>query len=365
VVEEHTPSHVRFKDGIQAGGTRRPQPLSTRPVLVRPGFPTIAVIGAGISGLSAAARLEELGARPLVLEKSRGLGGRSATRRVGHLAFDHGAQYFTVRAPLFEQALRPFLERGMVARWNPRIVELAPDRSRSPAKDSARFVGVPGMSALGRGLMGATEVRQGVRIVGMKRGAEERWTLFCEQGSEHGPFAGVIVTCPAPQAGKLLADRAPDLARQCGEVEMLPCWAIMVAFDPPLGLDLDAAFVDDDLLAWAACDSSKPGRRPRPECWTLHATSEWSRRRLEDDAGTVARSMIRRFFELTDSPAAEPATLLAHRWRFARSAEPGERGRLLDESRRLGVAGDWTQGDQLEAAFLSGRDIADRLASLI
>ena len=41
------------------------------------------VIGAGIAGLSAAAELAAAGSRVLVLDKSRGMGGRMATRRLG------------------------------------------------------------------------------------------------------------------------------------------------------------------------------------------------------------------------------------------------------------------------------------------
>ena len=59
----------------------------------------LAVIGAGVAGLVAARALRQR--RPelalAVFEKSRGLGGRVATRRREGFAFDHGAQ--NLRAP--------------------------------------------------------------------------------------------------------------------------------------------------------------------------------------------------------------------------------------------------------------------------
>ena len=42
---------------------------------------TIAVVGAGLSGLLVAHTLRERGATVVVLEKSRGVGGRMATKR--------------------------------------------------------------------------------------------------------------------------------------------------------------------------------------------------------------------------------------------------------------------------------------------
>ncbi len=326
--------------------------------------PAIAVIGAGISGLSASARLRELGLQVQVMEKSRGLGGRSATRRIGHLGFDHGAQYLTVRESTLEKVLAPLIQRGVVALWEPNIVRLASDRMRSPGREAKRFVGVPGMSTLSRSLRGKSVVTLGTRISSVARLDDRAWTLSGEQGDVYGPFAGVIVTCPAPQAADLLADVSPDLARACAEVEMLPCWATMVAFDSPLQLDFDAAFVDDEVIAWAANESTKPGRSAQPECWTLHAAPAWSRDHLEKDADLISRDMVERFLDISGASSAEPTTRVAHRWRFARSAEPRAYGNLLDPIGRIGVAGDWTRGDRVEGAFMSGFRIADQLAIL-
>ena len=58
----------------------------------------IAVIGAGISGLVCARRLQQAGHRVVVLDKSRGVGGRVATRRLHNTIADHGARYLGHRS---------------------------------------------------------------------------------------------------------------------------------------------------------------------------------------------------------------------------------------------------------------------------
>jgi len=63
----------------------------------------IAVVGAGMAGITCARTLQQAGHQVTVFEKSRGLGGRMATRDSAFGSFDHGAQYFT-RCAIFHRA---------------------------------------------------------------------------------------------------------------------------------------------------------------------------------------------------------------------------------------------------------------------
>lgn len=323
----------------------------------------IAVIGAGIAGLAAARTLADAGFAVHIYEKSRGLGGRAASRRLDRFQFDHGAQYFTARSPQFRSVVAGLLDAGSVAAWTPRIFRLTSDGAREPAADADRFVGVPGMSSLGRALAGDLPVTKGTRISTLHRRGGG-WTPVSADENLLEPVEAVIITCPAPQAAELLQSASSDLAAACRSAEMLPCWAAMAAFESPLGLDLDAAFVDDATIAWVAREASKPGRVSTPECWTLHASPEWSAARLEDEADNVAAAMLARFFELAGLARREPATLLGHRWRFARGEQPAL-GNLVDPGARLAIAGDWTRGDRLEDAWLSGIEAAQSIAGLL
>ena len=62
---------------------------------------TVAVVGAGLSGLVAAKRLADSGRSVVVIDKGRSVGGRLATRRIHDATLDHGAQFFTVRSAEF------------------------------------------------------------------------------------------------------------------------------------------------------------------------------------------------------------------------------------------------------------------------
>ncbi len=77
-----------------------------------PGARRIAVVGAGLAGLGAARALAGAGREVVVFEKSRGLGGRLATRRVEGAVLDHGCPVIEVPA---RRAARP-PDRGPRAR---------------------------------------------------------------------------------------------------------------------------------------------------------------------------------------------------------------------------------------------------------
>ena len=84
---------------------------------------TIAVIGAGLSGL-VFARTLNADTKVVIFEKSRGFGGRMATRRAELLEFDHGAQFFTAKGDPFQNFLKPFMDVGIVKVWNANVVHL-------------------------------------------------------------------------------------------------------------------------------------------------------------------------------------------------------------------------------------------------
>ena len=77
----------------------------------------IAIIGSGISGLAAARTLNKI-ADITIFEKSRGIGGRIATRRANPFTFDHGAQYFLVKNADFKSFVSPYIKSGVVKRWD-------------------------------------------------------------------------------------------------------------------------------------------------------------------------------------------------------------------------------------------------------
>ena len=310
----------------------------------------VAVVGAGLAGLTCAQVLKEAGCEVVVLEKSRGPGGRLSTRRTDAAQYDHGAQYFTVRDARFAQFISARVADGSVAVWQPRRP------STAPATDEPWYVGTPGMSALGRAQARGLDVRTEQRVTSLQRRAEQ-WQLGMEDGSVLEAFDAAVVAVPNAQAVPLLEPHAPDWARQLAGTPMQPCWTVMFSSEDELTM-VDADTPPDSPIGWWARNSSKPGRASTQtrHDWVLQATPQWTEAHLEDDKAAVGELLIQAFGELLERSVLALDAPMAHRWLYARR-QPGLAA--LDEcwwsyDQALGVCGDGLSHSRVEQAYLSG-----------
>ena len=331
----------------------------------------IAVIGAGMAGLSCATALQQAGFQVSVFDKSRGPSGRMSTRRGAGWQCDHGAQYFTARDPHFRAEVALWELAGAAARWIPVVHVFDGSGAPTLCRASERFVGTPRMTAPAALLAAPLTLHCATAITGVRRdGAGWRLKGQSENQSEgqfddqfddpsRGHYNAVVLAVPAPQAVPLLHPLSPGMAALAAGAVMRGCWSMMLQFPAPLALAFDAAFVHQGPLRWIARDSSKPGR-DGGDTWLLHASAEWSDAHIELDAERVAAELLAAFVALG---GAEPHSWSAHRWRYA-STDPALGAVCIWEAElSLGMCGDWLNGGTVEAAWLSGRALAQRMIS--
>jgi len=318
----------------------------------------IAVIGAGVAGLSAARSLHDQGHRVTVFEKSRGLGGRAATRRIGDIGLDHGAQYFSAEDPAFRRVVDAWIERGQVAPWRARIGRITAQGISASHDEHERFVAVPGMSALGRLLGEGQQIQRQTRVAPPVF-SSGRWQLRDERDSPLGGFDALVIAAPAPQAAELMRPSSPELARQAEGIRYLPAWSAMLRQRSADELGFDGLFFDTPELAWAARNGSKPGRQGNT--WVLHASTSWSQAHLETDRALAGQKLMQAFCDRSGIDPNGVELLGSHRWLYSLVEQPLAVGALWDAERSLAVCGDWCQGARIQGAYLSGQAAAGHL----
>lgn len=307
----------------------------------------IAIIGAGIAGLSCAGALRERGHELALFDKGSGPGGRMATHRIetaaGAISFDHGATHFTVRGDAFRTLAARWQAEGSAAPW--------------PVAGRDAWVGTPTMDAPIRSLARRHHVQWDSPISGIVRNMDGWWCLSDRQTI--GPFDAVVVALPAEPAAALLSPHDFQMARIALAVESRPCWTGMFAFEAPLA-DVPDIIRHQGPVCWAVRNNAKPGRG-REEAWVVQANPHWSRHHAQDSGDAVARLLLSALREATGRPLPPVTIAAAYLWRYGQPSGRFEYA-LWNPLIALGACGDWLTHGYVELAWDSGRELARQIA---
>lgn len=280
-----------------------------------------------------------------------------STRRRDGRQFDHGAQYFTTKSDAFESVVQQWAASGVVASWSERLGEWT-QGAVVELEAEQRWVGTPRMSALTRHLSADVEVVAACRIVAMSR-TDNQWILDAEDGSRHGPFDAVVLTCPGPQAAAL-APKHSEVFQRATTLAYSPCWAAMITVSAPSDGLLAGYKCAHPVAAWIANDASKPGR-PVPGRWVVHAQAAWSAENEEAPAVDVEHALSAAFTEVVGVPA---DTVQVHRWRYALAMPTSGPSMVFEPELGLGLCGDALVGGTVESAWQSAVDLVQYMTDM-
>ncbi len=326
-----------------------------------------------MAGVACARTLVQAGHEVQVFERQDSAGGRMGTQESPFGPFDTGAQYFTVRDASFERALETV--PGLCRPWSASSLRVLDAHGQATATEAseAHWVAQPAMQTLLHtwaaplAEAGALHCQQQVLHITPDRLRPQSWQLQCEgpdgSRSVHAGFDAVLLALPAPLARELLPAQGSTIATPLGQVELAPCWTLMLAFPQAaqpglttLGPQWNAARSTHHRISWLARESSKPGRS-QVERWTVQASPAWSEEHFSDSPQRVQAKLLRAFAEVTGIHAT-PAWSDLRRWRHAQTRAPLGRSHLWDAQAGLGACGDWCLGQRVEDAFVSGLELA-------
>ncbi|NJL22281.1 MAG: NAD(P)-binding protein [Leptolyngbyaceae cyanobacterium SM1_3_5] len=189
----------------------------------------VAIVGAGLSGLICAQQLRRSGYRVALIEKSRGLGGRLATRRLPNTCADHGVRFWDEQGDRTRELIRVGRDRNLLQPWTD--IEYHLNGEPQATAVPPRYATTDGMTAIAKALAAQLEIHRSLRVVQLAAG--ENWWLTCESG-EIFEARSIGLAIPAPQAVMLLEsiDSPPaDLLAQVRSVEFDPCLTVIATYD--------------------------------------------------------------------------------------------------------------------------------------
>ncbi len=320
----------------------------------------VLVIGAGVAGLTAARALMRSGFTVRVLEKSRGVAGRAATKRLssGALA-DYGAPFFTVRNEAFAAFVKQLESRGIVQVWQHGIQTWQSGQIQS-TNGYPRYSIAAGMTTLGKVLRDGDDSEPPLEIVqnALVSAVVDQHQVVLEHGDRHLARA-VLVNTPALQALALTrAILEPTTATALEAVRFVPCWALIVALKELPSVAWKSLRLEHPILSWVSLEHTKRGGEP---VLVAHANAQWSLLNLEQNSQAIIAELLAAIQELFAAPL-ETTEVIAHRWRYAQASQPHPEAFLAQN--KLVFCGDWCAPDgnsRIETAFESGLAAANYL----
>jgi renalase len=318
----------------------------------------VLIIGAGVAGLMVARELQKAGRDVVVLEKSRGLSGRSSTRTINGNRVDHGAQYFTVRDEKFQEQANTWLQQGHLKIWAHGFHRLTDKGLETPILGHPRYVFPKGMNTIGKLLGEGLNIRTETKVARVET-KQDAWVISSDTG-ETFTAQTVILNMPPEQALALCPFDLGAVRQQLEHVVMEPCFALMLGYDKSLAPSWQGLHVDvPSSFSWISHDSSK---RPSATetALVIHSTPQFAKEHFEGNPETVKSTLLSALCSLL--PALnQPLWTDLQRWKYALASSFLEHP-YIQYSNSLYFCGDWCGGARLEAAYLSGVSLARHLA---
>lgn len=326
----------------------------------------VIVIGAGISGLMAAQRLEDAGMRVLVLERDAHVGGRMQTVDMGAGRGDTGAQFFTVHLPEFQTWVERWIDEGIVYVWSRGFSDgsllLLPSLNNYP-----HYAVHHGMRALPEHLAGGLrDVRVSTEVV---------TATYDDQGWILQDYDGALYSCnvllfalPVPLALRLLGEGATDLTEldfdSLSAISYSPCLTGLFHVEGLVTLPEPGAVQrHNSNIIWVGNNRQK-GISPADTILTVQASGQHSVQLRDSSDDHVLRSMYAFMHPfLSDSARVIESQII--RWKFARPITTHKARCLVAAGGIPAVfAGDAFQGPRVEGAALSGVAAAEAILKM-
>ncbi len=312
----------------------------------------IAIIGAGMAGLAAARELIQHDLPAVIFEKSQGLGGRVATRRLEGFVFDTGAQSFACEGSVLEKTILENLDRTELVQIEKPIFvhdghHLLPGDKR--VNKVRRYTYLSGNTKLPKLLAANLEIRLNSPVSQLER-ANGKYRVGDEE------FDGIILTAPVPQSSLLLWGIGEK--RATAQAKYRACLSVLLGYQFELETPFHAAIDPEGTtpLQWIGLESMKcKGRSPEgstaivAQMSAAYSHSAWER--SDEQIVQMATGQLANLF---GQKMLRPAISNVKKWKYSQPEEIAMFDTVNQKGSTIVLAGDGLVGGRTELAYDSG-----------
>lgn len=312
----------------------------------------VAIIGAGISGLTCARELSLAGFECTLFDKSERIGGRTSTRRANSWRFDHGSSYFSASNPNLLTALEALNS------WEANGLAQPVYCGASGNSELAEYIYSQAAQTL--------TINLATTIESMEKKFSKAWLLRSLEGQTFTDFDLVICAMPAPQASKILSGIATSITVDLAARRTYCTWALMLVTENRLPLQ-DIMLRPSRYINRIVSEHNKPKRLERQAAdkkklnqvgqYVVQSSIAFGKSQLDSPPAGVIELLISNLTRLY-GPLPPVLYCQAHRWLHSGTLNPLAVSYLWDRQVGLAAVGDWCSGNTVEDAFTNGFELA-------
>jgi renalase len=304
--------------------------------------PSVAIIGAGMSGLAAAHTYRDAGYIVTLFEQSAMAGGRASTRTQSGFSYDHGAQYVKqVHPDTISFITQRFQTPDLLTIPKPiwifdragSIQEGDPQQNAEP-RWSYRY----GLSSLAQTLSASLTIQYTTSVTYVQQQGHQ-WLLSLRKNghpdtiSSAGPYDLLLITLPLPQAHTLLEQSQLDaelkhtILTRLAQSHYHPLLSVALGYQPCPQTRPYYALVNTDkghTISWLAWEHEKAPERAPANAGLLIAqmSPSFSQRHWETPDNALVNTVAQQVSTLLNEPLTTPCFSAITRWPNALPTQP-------------------------------------------
>ena len=318
----------------------------------------IAIIGAGITGLSLAYNLSDNNVT--IFDKSWRPGGRVSTRKHGDLLFDHGAHYLSINHEV--EQLRELLNNLNIV--DIKEINFSTNFQKKEILKKKILVGKNGMNSIPRKIFDNLKIKSHfnskiTKIIKMN----DKYSIFADD-KEFSDFDLVLVCIPYLQAKELTSEFIDFKIKH--EPIYEPIYTVMLSYEDDNNINIDGGLNLHSNISFFMRQNFK-FQDLKDECWVLNLSSNFTSKNLDIDNKLLEEKVISIFensFNLTQKPKFQNT----HRWLYAQTKitynSLSKKNWIGSKDSKIFLSGDWVMGRSLSDAWNAGLQLSHYLKIL-
>tara|TARA_Y100000768_G_scaffold217405_1_gene163882 strand:- start:93 stop:1067 length:975 start_codon:yes stop_codon:yes gene_type:complete len=313
----------------------------------------IAIIGAGMTGLSLAYNLQEHNIT--IFDKSWRPGGRVSTRKHDNYLFDHGAHYLSTNHSVNQLS-------EVISRYNlgqEIEIDFATDYLKNIKTRKKIIIGQNGINSIPKSIFDNIKLKSFFNSKIIKISKKNNILSLFSEKEEFKNFDYVLICIPYLQSKELSKDLI-DFTQFINEPSYDPIHTVMLSYKDINNISIKAGLNLHKDISFFINQNIKFNKLSH-DCWVLNMSSEYTNNNI-DIHKTELEKYAQSIFEKTFGIRKEISFIKSHRWLYAQTRVSynsiSKKNWINSKDNKLFLSGDWVLGKSLSDAWDAGQKLS-------